>query len=756
MKKYLLLLFISVLITPFAVQAQSLSGLQNQISQLFVRPSNIYTIPLEFNGLLSLVQAPLSTSGINVSKTFTQNGVYPLSIGKPIYGLQITADTYLSSSASLVRVILTDSAGNEYSVFEGSPITFGQGTFSINNYCEETCVLNRIIPTSLKIEVLNGSVTIKSISTIDSVNKLKLSSGDTPTTFAPKLKTQQVTSKISQINTLNAQKNLKWTAGLSTVCQMSYAQKKQLFKDSKGVVPDYLPNLQGFDCYKGGIFSLNVGSVASKSFTPKDATTTVTLPDSYDWRNVNGENWMTSVVNQWIGTCSEFATVGTFESQINLYFNQHLDLDLSEQMYTDCQHGTSPIVDFSIAKQTCMDLGNWNTAFCKEVYTGLVDEACSPYVQRDIFCNGQYQSTQEDRCCSSSYLCNDWTGRTWKNTDFREYSIPPYYGHLGTELIDSTDRIKELLITEGPLKATINFGYMQPGGTGNHSMVLVGFEAPNKWIFKNSWGSNWGDLGYATVTTPNLDFFAVLAVPIGPFIPPTNHSYWPTGFNGTVSVVDKDHDNYCSWGISDQPPVGSIVPSSCKKDPATNKYIKDCNDSNAALGPFKSSTDFTCSNIIVPPITPSPTITPSASIIDSSSSVKFNFSFPSNTVRASLYLYCPSGVTTGASPEVCNKFIDVTSASLWSGSFYNSTSQVQNVVPNYYVYLSTNPNYAVGVSSQVSVKPIPTPILPVPPSSSSSYLPPSNTSSINENMSFTASIWNAIQQYFDSWTKLWQ
>ncbi|MEI7463278.1 MAG: hypothetical protein WCK03_02665 [Candidatus Taylorbacteria bacterium] len=230
MKKYLLLLLISILITPIIVHAQSSSDLKNQTSQLFVQPSNIYTIPSDFNGPLSLFQAPLSTSGINVNKTFTQNGVYPLSIGKPVYGLQIAADTYLSSGTSLVRVILTDNRGNEYLVFEGSPITFGQGAFSISNYCEETCLLNGIIPTSLKIEVLNGSVTIKSISTIDSANKLKLSSGDTITTFASKLQTQQVTSRISKINMLNAQKDLKWTAGPSKVCNMSYAQKSNCLK----------------------------------------------------------------------------------------------------------------------------------------------------------------------------------------------------------------------------------------------------------------------------------------------------------------------------------------------------------------------------------------------------------------------------------------------------------------------------------------------------------------------------------------------
>ena len=138
-----------------------------------------------------------------------------------------------------------------------------------------------------------------------------------------------------------------------------------------------------------------------------------------------------------------------------------------------------------------------------------------------------------------------------------------------------------------------------------------------------------------------------------------------------------------------------------------------------------------------------PTIKVNPAVISSGGSSKLSFTFPSNTTKAQLYFYCPSGVLTGASPEICNRYMDVTSNNDWTIMLYNFSPKPQYVVPNYYIYTSDNPGYGRGVSSQITVN----------PSSTSSTSPtPSPSSSpsaiiINDN-NLNASIWSAVDDYF--------
>ena len=120
---------------------------------------------------------------------------------------------------------------------------------------------------------------------------------------------------------------------------------------------------------------------------------------------------------------------------------------------------------------------------------------------------------------------------------------------------------------------------------------------------------------------------------------------------------------------------------------------------------FHANTETKTVNHTFSPASTQPAISPGRTTINSGESVKLNLSFPSNTIRSSLYFYCPAGVVTGTSPEICNSFIDVTSNTDWTVMLSNSSSEVKKVVPNYYVYTSDSPNYAKGVSSEITVLP---------------------------------------------------
>ena len=346
--------------------------------------------------------------------------------------------------------------------------------------------------------------------------------------------------------------------------------------------------MEGQQCQDGNCIVSPIGSICQSyevcdgsilSSSDRRCLGQCKLPKSFDWRNRHGENWLTSVKSQGsTGACHEFGIIGAFEAQVNLYYNQHINLDLSEQMYVDCQHGTASIADFSDAKQSCVDANCWNTYYCKEVYTGLVDEACSPYAGRDIFCNGIYQSTQGDRCCNIPYFCSNWKERTWKNSGFKQYAVPPFYGHTlceNNQVITTLEKIKETLISRGPLKASVSSKLVIPGSQGNHSMVLVGYEEPDTWIFKNSFGSADGEGGYRKIQSSDVTFFGLLGLPLGPFIPPSDKSFWPAGFSNKINCVDKDNDSFCNWGISKNKP--STCPASCKPE-------KDWDDSDSSIG----------------------------------------------------------------------------------------------------------------------------------------------------------------------------
>jgi len=117
-------------------------------------------------------------------------------------------------------------------------------------------------------------------------------------------------------------------AGETSVSLMSFEEKKGFFG---GKVPD----LQGYEYYIGGIFELNSDKATSIQHT--QSTPGASFVSSFDWRNRHGRNWITSVKNQYpCGSCGIFAVIGSIESLINLYFNQILNKDLSEQEMVSC------------------------------------------------------------------------------------------------------------------------------------------------------------------------------------------------------------------------------------------------------------------------------------------------------------------------------------------------------------------------------------------------------------------------------------
>jgi hypothetical protein len=467
---------------------------------------------------------------IGIARVFSANEEIRPWSGQSVIGLGISGRVQFTSTRGLVRVIVVDNQLQEYLVYETYPLIAGAESFQIRNACRETCVLPPTVLVALKVELVDASLYAETIIT----NQLMTTAGARAQSAAPwqDVKAAQEREIIDALNRQIKAKGLKWVAGETPLSRLSYSEKKTLLA-CLSVQSDAPPNLQGAEYYKGGIFEIGAAGVPLEAVTASS-----TLTDSFDWRSRHGANrpgspyydgdatgggWMTSIKNQRCADCWAHSALGATEALANLYFNQHLDLDLSEQELVSCSGAGS-----------CQYGGNTGLALSYVQTAGVVDEACFPESGRDESCGN---------CCASPRERITITGFE---------SLNPSVG---------ADNIKRMLISSGPLP----FGII----SWWHGLVLAGYRTEmgtgdTIWILKNSWGTGWGENGYGYVKVPLNDIYLTynLHNPVVSLVTP--HA---------VACRDADGDGYFNWGISNE---GA---SACGGVPTT----EDCDDSDPTL-----------------------------------------------------------------------------------------------------------------------------------------------------------------------------
>lgn len=215
-----------------------------------------------------------------------------------------------------------------------------------------------------------------------------------------------------------------------------------------------------------------------KAYSAAMATLTSTeeygAPVSFDWRNVGGRNFITSVKDQGgCGSCVAFGTTAAVEGTLRVIIGDATyPIDLSEAHLFYCHARAQG--------RTCGN-GWWVPPAldaCKSV--GVADNACYPY-------------TAGDQNCTN--LCSDWPSRITKVS--------------GWHAISSIADMKTWLSTRGPLVACYTVYsdffayrsgiYRKVSGKveGGHCVTCVGYnDADGCWIMKNSWGAGFGESGY--------------------------------------------------------------------------------------------------------------------------------------------------------------------------------------------------------------------------------------------------------------------
>ena len=222
----------------------------------------------------------------------------------------------------------------------------------------------------------------------------------------PGVERQSAASEQSQLEAIRkaiGEKGAQWEAGITSVSGLSLEAKKRLCGAKFGLMPEDVETITP---------SLDLG----------------TLPPTFDWRDKDSINWMTSVKDQNpCGTCWVFGSVGALEGAINIYNSDpNIDMDLSEQMLLSC----SPYYNSTCCGGDPQGALNYTRDY------GTANEACFPYQ-----CPTYNPSPDPDEGCTNPVPCNrcsDWAEKAWKVT----------YAKVSP---DTTDAYKAALVGYGPL-----------------------------------------------------------------------------------------------------------------------------------------------------------------------------------------------------------------------------------------------------------------------------------------------------------------
>lgn len=462
----------------------------------------------------------------------TSDTTIKLPLNIPVSGLSISGNINLHNmNDSYVRITMIDTYNYEHLVYEVYPMVADSMRVQLENIGFETVTLDNVVPKQLVIRMQNSDAMLNKIHYSDKRND------DEWEAQSARIYACQNKEMVEKLN-LNLKKNHKlWGAKETSISRMTFEEKKSLLGGK-------VPMLYGFEYYAGGIFEYP--SPNTKSTVSSNSTSSYV--SEWDWRNRHGKNWMTPVKDK--GTCHScwaFSAIGTAEAYSNLYFNQLLNLNLSEQELLSCANAGD-----------CSG-GYARRAFDYMISHGVVSEDCLPYIGNNSILN---------------YLCDDpeilvrISGYTsvYRNTDddikrelFKSplcIGITPWWHNL-----------------EMAGYKTINVGdSIFIKRTGEESWVriqeydeLIGKTA---WLLKNNWGTSWGDRGYGYVVTNLTDFSPVFKITGG-----IESSLYN---DDDIVVSDEDGDGYYFWGIGPKP---SHCPSWVPDTP-------DGDDSDYTKGPM--------------------------------------------------------------------------------------------------------------------------------------------------------------------------
>ena len=524
-----------------------LSGVKDDVASCFVADdvmkSSMRTVSLGVKTGKAMSLAPFGERGDGLVRSVVVSG-----------SLRKSGPDYV------VRIILKDRKGGERLILESyEELTSGcADELTFSGYGEETLLMDGVDADKIVVFAKDAVVELESVS----YSTAPVKDGLTPA----ESRKRQVESIVERINRYNVANRKLWRAAVTDVSLLDYGTKKRVVGIADG------GSSLGIEYYGGGIFEMGFHADMARSRSAgrrlRDAASSPYV-DHFDWRDRHGVSWITSVKNQVINNvpCRFHAATGLAESLVNLYYNQHIDMDLSEKRIQLCyNHNYSGLQDLEQVLQYL-------------VTYGTCDERSWPE-------NANYN--QEDNVPYDTLV---------KPSSFTSITsfFPINYGELVNRDIFS-DSIKSHLIKYGPLLSGYGMNY-------GHAMVLIGYRmiqagdtinyysdggndgyvvieendsliGRTYWIFKNSWGEN--NTPYMYIAFDNYSN----NMP-GPYVVYSPIKVKNMSGQNLLKDYDRvcedlDGDGYYNWGIGPKP---AHAPAGVSDEP-------DGDDSDPSVGPM--------------------------------------------------------------------------------------------------------------------------------------------------------------------------
>lgn len=464
-----------------------------------------------------------------------------------VYALSIDATIQQPREASFVRIVLEDTKGHDYLVAESDRFRNDTSTVHLSEYCEETAQLAGVTPFLLKC-YMAGDATLQ-ITGIHASNQVPTRMQATNRESDANIKRAQVQSIVNRINEYNIKHKKLWQAGVTDFSLRNIEGQNTTEEDA------YTANMK---FYIDGIYEIG-------ERTENVKTSSSNFVSSFDWRDRHGKNWITPIKNQEVnGNCALFAAVGVAEALYNLYYNDTINLALSEQFIREC-------LMWDINAQYL----SYQAPLEFIVTDSVIDEQSLPYSYDGLLGLG-YRPVGQESVNLDSIITISFNGLC---------------------LDTFCDSVKYHLINHGPGMWGANFPSSSP--LGNHYMTLIGYGTINEsenyinidkygynsyhgyadpsmigktyWIFKNSFGSS--------SSNPYLQPVIKIVFNNGAYIYNAYFANTPVTSRSNIRIKceDRDGDGYYNWGINKNPP--SSLPSWAHRE-------KDANDSDRFIGPM--------------------------------------------------------------------------------------------------------------------------------------------------------------------------